>query len=358
MTSSGNRNHPIDEGLRGTRRTEGGPRQKVAPPPPALAPPVKVHFFNSKKTEGQSTQIEGVKVGFKRTDMVPLAATQPPPAPPETLVKTSEATPFARDNKLSSTAAPRGAELVNRFKVHTKESGDQPPAKLLRKGMAFEADLKILDEPSGAKSGKTQPGPPSSSYQEDSIRATMNSEKPSIEMRPPLNFSAQGKTSGGGAYVPSKDSQPLTRTVAERGQRNDEPRNNDFAGGKPNDLYSSQRQNKQGDRDKDRDRDRDRKGGFRPEFKDRQPANPHPDEHEDRHPKGPKTNDRFPKRGKGLRDKKHDAHGGYQRRGPQEEEYVAREAPNSRKRSEDSSDGGGARVDLGNNIFRVLGRKN
>lgn len=237
--------------------------------------------------------------------------------------------------------------MINRFKAPPKESVEQPPAKLLRKGMAFEADVKLGDEAHHSRPAKGQPGAPSSSHPEDSVRATLNSEKPSIEMRPPLNFSAHNKVGGAEKPLQAQDSQALSRTVADRGRKQEESRPHEGSGPKANDMFSSQREKKPSER----------KGAPRPDFKPR--PHPHPaEEHEDRPPKPFKGSERPPRRGKGPRDSKQDGNGGWQRRGPHEEEYVAKEAPESRKRSEDSSDGGGPRVDLGNNIFRVLGRKN
>ena len=56
------------EGRRGKGREGTGTH---TPLPPVIEPPKKIVLFNSKKAEGDiKTTVEGVKVGFKRTDKV------------------------------------------------------------------------------------------------------------------------------------------------------------------------------------------------------------------------------------------------------------------------------------------------
>lgn len=158
-------------------------------------------FFNSKKAEGEvKPTSEVIKVGFKKTDKVPITATMPPALSQEGLAKTGEPSkPKPAEPKLAVTSAPKKEMIIDRFKAIRNQNPTTSPTKPWNKGGAFQADHDIVESEVFEQDTKKSKGVDEGSRLagDESIKATINSEKPSIEMRPPLDrqsFGRQGQS--------------------------------------------------------------------------------------------------------------------------------------------------------------------
>lgn len=223
MSSLGVRNNPIEGDVRNTRVSNKTGRGKPREPEPL---PPKVHLFNSKKKEGEPPALEGVKVGFKRGEVVPLAVTQPKePEPP--LTRTSEPRPKpGPEPKLIATVMPKKGELLGRLKQPIKEPSEASPTKTFRKG-DFGADIKIGEDPERPEEARSRgKAEKEGSALEDSVRATKTSNKFSMECRPLQRgnwpVGEAGWEEGEGKGVRLVECPPLGRHKTDNTRKNSE----------------------------------------------------------------------------------------------------------------------------------------
>lgn len=220
MGSLGNRNTPIDNDLRNTRRTDKtGPGRGTKEP--EILPVVKVQLFNSKKATGEAPKLEGIKVGFKRTDVIPITTTQTEKPPADPLTRTTE--PRQKnfvEPKLNVTGMPKKGELLGKLKPLAREPSDTSPNKLFKRGIAFDADFKLGDEAEQIEETQSR-GKAEREGLEDSLRATKASNKFSMETRPLQRMSSNPQATEGskGDGEPKKDLHDSTSPTKFTGDR-------------------------------------------------------------------------------------------------------------------------------------------